>query len=284
MNEQTCLTEFVVQIARQRALAGTTAKQHLYIVASLQKFLGRPPIVADLNAATVNEWLAWLDTKMTTRVTQRGKMLVLRNAAIDAKLIPRGEDKIDRLRAIPPQTECWSWASDEGDLQRLLRHIERLPLTTLDGVPRKLFWRAFVLVALDIGLRLGDLIRIGIKNVGPDGTVSLVQNKTRNYHAPQLSDRALNALAAAGLLSREVFFASYSPSQIGGRFAKIVKDAGLKGSAKWCRRTGATIVEHDNAGQAWRYLGHTKPGLDRTNYIDWSKLRSRSPRPTFSVA
>lgn len=284
MNEQTCLFDFASHLARQRGLASTTAKQNIYVINSFQKYLARPAVVADLTAKNINGWLVWLGTKMTTRVTQRGKITVLRNAAIDAGLLSPEREKIDRLRFVPPQTQCWSWSTNDSDLRVLLLHIDRLAGHTMDGVPRRLFWKAFVLVALDIGLRLGDLIRIGSNNVGPDGTVVLVQNKTRNFHAPQLSDRSLQALSAGGLRSREKFFSSYSPGQIGGRFSKIVKDAGLKGSAKWCRRTGSTIVEHDNPGQAWRYLGHTKPGLDRTNYIDWSKLRSKSPRPQFELA
>lgn len=278
------LASFARRIAKERGLAESTAEQHQLVIRSFEKFLGRPGIVGDLTPQNINDWLDWLSTKITTKVTQRGKLLTIRAAAIDAEILEPSKHKIARLRAVKEPTQCWTWQDSESDLNTLLAHIDKLEGVTLDGVKRCLFWRAFVLVALDIGLRLGDLIRIGYKHLGPDGTVSLIQNKTSNHHAPQLSGRSLDALAASGLLARDKFFSSYAPGQIGGRFSKIVKDAGLKGSAKWCRRTGSTIVEHDSPGQAWRYLGHTKPGLDRTNYIDWSKLRSRAPRPNFDVA
>lgn len=62
-------------------------------------------------------------------------------------------------------------------------------------------------------------------------------------------------------------------------FDKITEAAGVNGSAKWVRRTGATRVEQHQPGSAMAYLGHKTAGLAYQHYVDARQIQSNRPMP-----
>jgi hypothetical protein len=77
-------------------------------------------------------------------------------------------------------------------------------------------------------------------------------------------------LLFAGLLTRR-------PIQV--QFAKLVRGAGLQGSTKWLRRSGATWCEVHQPGSAMAFLGHRTPGLAYKHYVDPRFVQRDKPRP-----
>ncbi len=272
------LRAFVERYALDHGIQDVSRGALLCAVSSLERCLDRPAWLTDLCPDTVNRWIADTIKGGLTARTVKGYRLSLvtlwRYAAeLDLARAPCRVRKVKVPRKLPT-----AWSREE--LQRLLATCTALEGRIPRGPTRRAdFYLAFVLVAYETGLRLGDLLAIRHADIASDGTLVVVAHKTQEVISCKLSREARSAIRRMRPNSPELFRMSKRGIQEG--FKALLKRAKLTGSIKQLRRTGATWVEatRPGRGEASAYLGHRTPWLAETYYIDPRHLNRAKPRP-----
>ncbi len=280
-SDTTALREYLGQYALERGIGVGSLQALHYVLNSFEKFLERTASVSDLDTDTLNDWLAWQFVAGLDPETIRGRRTAMLGMWRDAHAFGFASQLPGRIRKIkvpqkPPR--CWD-KSREAPL--LLAAVAELAGTMNKDarVSRADFWTAWILVGYYSGLRLSDLLALRFDQVAADGTIVTVQAKTGDVVVGRLRPDGIRAVAAI-FHGRAVIFGELMNRWNAGRyFRKIVRDAGLQGSTKWLRRTGATWTEVETPGAAMAYLGHRTPGLAYRNYVDPRFVSKHKPAP-----
>jgi len=252
-----------------RSLGKSEADQYRYALNKLETFLKRAPTLADLNAATLNEWLLSLQEAGLSPKTvknNRGRVLALWNDALDEGVIdnePRRLRKVKIPRFIPT---AWSPA----EVARLLEVARKVPGRFIQSrVVKAKFWEAFILFLWDTALRLGDVRRVETATVRGQSVFRLVQSKTNDIVVCQLRPETLAAIEATYPPDRKRAFGSaLSRGRMEKGFRLLIEAAGLSretGTTRMLRKSSATAVEALHPGAAMR---HRTPGLAYKHYVD----------------
>lgn len=227
--------------------------------------------------ASFNRWLKSLDQSPTTVSNYRRMGMTIWKHAARQKLVddPSG----DLLKVKPRVSPPIAWSMDE--LQRLLRTCRGLDgHFKISGCPRWLFFTAMVLAGYELGVRKGDLHNLRVDQVRGQ-RVHIVQNKTGIVVGKIISQECsglLQQLIALGD-GKTVFRWALGRKWLYLNFRQVVKQAGLTGSLKYLRRSGATHCEIAHPGSAGKFLGHLSPGLAAKYYLDPTLLAETQPRP-----
>ena len=218
-----------------------------------------------------------MDFSRTTKSNYRRMARTLWSFAARKKLSPNLDD--DFLRVKVPAKNPVAWTADE--LRTLLKTC-----ASQDGsfkfaaCPRSLFWSAWVLVGFETGLRNADLHHLRANQLR--GTrLYVVHNKTGQAQGKIISPRAAELIRQLAKLSPDgtVFRWALSRKHLFLQFKNIVKSAGLEGSTKYLRRSGATYCELKQRGSAKAFLGHLSDGLAYRCYVDPTLLEDDIPTP-----
>lgn len=268
----------------ERPLRKASAAQHRYAISSYTRFLGRAPLVSDLEAPTVNRWLLWItDEKHLARSTANSKrrvVLALWRFAHEAYIV---EHLPERIRKIPlrlASPEAWS----EAELRTLLAYIDTLPGRLKRArLNRAAYWRAWVLVGFYTGLRLGDLLALEYRQIQPSGWLNLTMQKTGFPIRCFLPPDALQAIEAIRT-DRKFVFACIGKTCLQESFRNIIKRAGLVGSTKKLRKSAATAAERLRPGSGSWLLGHRDANIARRYYLDPTQIAEDRPQlPTLAM-
>lgn len=259
----------LAEYERSRVISAGYAYQLRLTVESFSSFLKRAALKTDLNRDTVNDWLLSLERAGTSPRTlrgQRGNLLCLWRDACDNDRSLAAPYKI-RNPKIPEQIIDGFSAADVKQLLEACEHMQGCFRGS--RMPRRLYWRSFLLFSWDTALRLGDVLSVERSWIWPGGFISIVQSKTGEAIRKQLSPATIAAIATQmdgqdrALIwplwgRREAFFTA---------FRSLVESAGLNGTSKWLRRGSATAVELIKPGAAMAHLGHKTPGLAQKHYL-----------------
>lgn len=246
-----------------------TSINHLgYAIGKLAKYLGREPDISDFADDTINKFLLWLATNNTRCTTRnyRVRLLTLWRFAVEIGLIDHLPLRVRKVRLSHKSPEAWSYA----EVCLLLAHAARVRgLFHSSRVPRAQFWRAIIRCAYDTGLRFGDIMLLTPNDFSNGYVVTTVQHKTgqpivRWVH-PETWEAIVPLLSPdrprifGDIVGRRSFFMA---------FARLAKSAGLRGSFRWLRRTGASLTEREASGSGKKFLGHKTAGLAERHYLD----------------
>lgn len=177
-----------------------------------------------------------------------------------------------RVKRNPPSPRAWSHA----EIIRLLEACDGLPGRTLKCSLATLM-PAWILAAYSTGLRLNDLLAIRHEDLRGN-RMMIRQQKTSEPHIVFLDDNALAAISKLPKCGPRIFGDLVGRSRILVAMRKLVKRAGLNGSTKYLRRSGATYCEAHGI-DASQHLGHKSPGMKRF-YVDRLLLaEERPPQP-----
>lgn len=231
-------------------------------------WLGHVATLDDCRDDTINRWLVWLSDaqrKKTTLKGHRSRLLALWRAAFEYELTDFQPRRVRKI--VVPKTLPEAWSLEQ--LKALLIAADGFDGVFLKSrIERRAFWRGFVLVAYDTGLRLGDLLALRFDQVGADGSAIVTTNKTG---AAVLCRFHPETMAAIELLRKPgrpfIFGGAIGRHAIFGRFRELVARAGLTGTTRKLRRTSGTWVERIAPGYGHRHLGN---GADvfRAHYDD----------------
>lgn len=149
---------------RMIGTADSSVATQRHNIRALAKFLGRPPMLSDLNDDTITEFISWnvsSGLSHATANTRRATLLAIWRYAVKRGLLsaaPRDVEKVKELRRLP---EAWTM-EELGSIIETARRKKRKK----SGLPCPvgMWWEAFILVAYDTGLRLRAML--GIKRSG----------------------------------------------------------------------------------------------------------------------
>jgi hypothetical protein len=177
-----------------------------------------------------------------------------------------------RVKRLPPCPEAWSHA----DIRKLL--AVAADLTGGQKVANSTLMKAWLLVAYSTGLRLANLLEIRHDQIR--GRRLLVrQVKSQEPHVCYLDDRALAAIAELPRLGPRIFGDLVCRDKILAKMRLLCKKAGMSGSTKFLRRSGATYAQVAGKDPS-RHLGHKGPAT-KIYYIDRLLLaEERRDEPT----
>lgn len=174
-----------------------------------------------------------------------------------------------RVKMAPPNPRAWSHA----ELARLVAVASE----TRGGTrkcPYRLLLPAWILTGYSTGLRLEDLLALQHIDLRGD-KLCLPQHKTGWPHVVRFDANALEAVRKLPVVGPRIFGSLIGRSQILVAMRRLVKRAGLTGSTKWCRRSGATYCEIAG-NDSTQYLGHKTPGM-KVRYVDRLLLAEERP-------
>lgn len=256
------LSAFARRYVERRPVCCMRAATMLRRAAALESAAGTTLLPAVLTEEIVNRFLRSLDRSPWTIRDYRGDFLALWNSAADEDLLPYPVGR--RIyRPSCPQLVVECYAVDEA---RAILHAARsLAGVYPNGVLRRDYWTAAILVGWDSGFRRGDILRLRRDAVRPDGALRVVQSKTGAVIETRLRPSTVAALDA---IRRPLPLAwPLDLSWFGRHFARLVKSAGVnRGTFRWLRRASGSYVEAAAPGCGHKHLGHAAPATFSRHY------------------
>lgn len=240
-------------------------------------------IAARCGAVTVDRMNEFLRERLevvagTTVRTERTILLSLWKWAYEYEAcgvskLPRGVFSIKAKRA---PTRAWT-----------LDQVRTLVSATHDfdglrfrrGASLGLFLRAWVFLGYESGSRFGDLMAMRREHIEGD-CLRWTQSKTGDPIHKVLSPACLDAVRAMLEVSSDGRILGWAcrPRQAQRHMRALLDKAGIGGTSKWLRRSGATHIEMAHPGKASLHLGHRTATLAAQAYIDWSQVRKTIPQ------
>lgn len=224
-----------------------------------------------------NRWLAALPQGATTRSNYARMGLSLWRYAVDCELAEHSPRRVIRVKPRNKPAVAWTL----GELAMLLNAARSLTgVFKRSRCPKAAFYEAFVLAGYETGLRFSDVMALRCEQLRGD-RLFVIANKTGVAVPKRLTPTCVQALRQlAGLGDGQSFFRwAACNRRARAHFSIVCSQAGLAGTPKWLRRTGATHVEIHQPGAATKFLGHLSPGLARRFYIDLTQLSAECPTP-----
>jgi integrase len=255
-----------------RFCAELTRRKYRRVCNRFGEFLGRTPVVSDLQTETVLDFLAWIhhERRQSAHTTNeaRAKLVALWNYAAKQHLTTVFPD-VSKLPAPERLPVAWT----VSDFQALLRAAAQLK-GQVAGMPAADWWTALLLLGWATGERRTALLSFGWSDFrGPDRIVARAEtrkgrDRDRLYELPPWCLAAVRKLprVAAQLLPWDRSEGTYF-----NEFARLLKVAGLPND-RW-HKTHALRRSHAShlaaAGvDASKCLGHSTPQVTYTHYLD----------------
>jgi len=254
-----------------RFCGALTRKKYRRVVEQLGRFLGRVPVVGDLQVETVLDFLAWLQEGGRSPHTVnegRAKLVALWNYAARQGMTTVWPD----VQKLPtPQRLPVAWQATE--FRRLLEATDSMP-GTVGGIPAPQWWRALLLLGWATGERRTALLAFRWADYNPETGTLLCRAEARKgndrdrlYQLPGWCRGCIDALPRPGEVmlpwpqSFHTYFNCYS---------RLLKSAGLPAD-RW-HKTHALRRSHAShlaaAGvDASKALGHSSPLVTYEHYI-----------------
>ena len=250
-------------------------RQALHRVARSMASAGVTPLT--IQDSSFNRWLAGLPQDQTTRSNYRRMGMTLWRHSLDCGLAEHSPKRPVRVKPRNKPPVAWTL----GELALLLHAADAsTEKFKRSRCPVSVFFRAYVLTGFETGVRFSDLLALRCDQLRGD-RLWVTPNKTGVSVPKTLSDRCVRALRdLSSIGDGKTFFAwAICKKQLRAHFSQLAKDAGLAGTPKWLRRSGATHCEIKQPGSAGRFLGHLSPGLAMRCYVDRTLLAEECPSP-----
>jgi len=246
----------------------------LRVARSMQAF-GIEPSVADIESLT-NRWLASLKQSPVTRANYRRMSVTLIRHAVDLRQCSQFNGRIVKVKSKISPPVAWSMA----ELSTLIAHARKMRGELRNECPESLFFEAWIRVGFETGLRFSDVLNLRCSCLRGD-RLYVVANKTGIPIPKVLSARCVEVLTKLSVHSGGVqFFRPILAERwLRIRFMRMCQSAGLSGTPKWLRRSGATHCEIRQPGSAKKFLGHLSDGLAMKHYVDQTLLPDQCPAP-----
>lgn len=249
-----------------------TRRKYRRVCNRLAEFLGRSPVVGDLQTETVLDFLAWLqrERRQSAHTTNeaRAKLVALWNYAAKQGATTVFPD-VSKLPA--PERLPVAWTVQ--DFQSLLRAARQLT-GSVCGIPAADWWTALLLLGWATGERRTALLSFRWADFrGPTRIVARAEtrkggDRDRLYELPGWCLAAIRKLPR---VAPQVLPWDRSDGTYFNRFARLLKSAGLPDDRY--HKTHALRRSHAShlaaAGvDASKCLGHSSPQVTYTHYLD----------------
>ncbi len=154
-------------------------------------------------------------------------------------------------------------------MNRILAHIASLRgVIRTTGVAKPLYWSSFLRTDWEVGMRIGDMIRVGIEHFDPSGWLWCYETKTHKAGwrrlRPSTAESVANCIAANP--HRKLIWPGYTRKNICRAFTELAAAAGVKGTSKYIRSGGSSECDRQNPGSGWQHLRHSSPVVWQNHY------------------
>ena len=279
------LCEYLEEYATTRDVSPGNVYQYRIAIRLFERWAGHPIALDDLDELSISAWLRDYSATVS-RTTVRNKRTMIiglwRNAADDGYVEPpRRRIRSGRAELAAPV----AWTLEE--VVRLRSACRSLNRRHPCGLSRALWWELAVCVAWDSGVRWGDLVRLRVDQIQPNGVACIVHHKTRRFRVFQLSADTMRLLRRTLAECPRDLVCPWPASgeTFRDQVTRLVARAGIRrGTWKWLRKASSTDVEIHHPGSAAEFLGH-RPGsrIAELHYVDPVLLAGSrgivSPRP-----
>jgi integrase len=269
-----------LEVAKQHAAVNGVGKEYRDNLLRTARKLSAAGVdsVATVNADRINKLLDSVQGSPSTVAANRRMVCTLIRAALGQRA-GRIIDGIRRVKCSVPPPVAWS----EKELEKLLAAADGMKRTLSSGCPASLFFRAWILTGYYTGLRFSDLLFLKTSQLRGDRLHHVI-SKTSQPFTKVLSQEVVALLRQladhpANVDGKTFFSWALKEHWLRIHFRRLCKQAGLEGTPKWLRRSGATACEAQSPGSASRYLAHRSPELALKYYVDASLLPDAMPTP-----
>lgn len=257
---------------RLRGRSPATIDRYTVELRRFERFLARPPVVADLNDITVSRLLDWM-TKTgaapATVNTCRAKLVAFASFLHLRKML---DQPLDVPTLTEPVRIPTAWTVDE--IRRLVAACDEWTRYLPNGIVEGLWWRSILLTLYDSGERIGAVLAARWSELSaPHLTLPAESRKNGTSDmVHKLRPSTLDAIELIREPSRDLIWEwPKSTTMLYKRFDALVSQAGLPVSARSkfhkLRRSTATHVEAAG-GDATLAMGHTSRAVTVKHYID----------------
>jgi len=241
------------------------------------RVLGHVVKPADFTAENVNGYLVAEFERGLAPATRKNRRRML--LTLWAWLADEGEAPAPPRRRIAPAPRFdpvpHAWTPDE--VRRLLAAAAGLP-GSLASIPARAYWRAFVLVSWDSGLRGCDVRRLRVGDLCGCQVIRQVKAAGKPVLI-RLRAETLASVRATFPPDRELLFPlGRSIHSWRRRAARLVARAQLAGGIGRLRSSTGTAAEIAAPGRGHEHLGNTREVFER-HYLDRRLLSPDRPMP-----
>lgn len=271
------LAEFFEKVYRPRRLPGgrvNTIRLYEFTFRKLERHLGRPPMVSDLNEETLCDFLEAVAKGHAPRTANADRDRLMAQARF---AVLKG-----RLGFIPdlpvwPELRRVPKAYKLHQLDQLVRACAETP-GRICGIPSNRYWLAVALVLYDTGCRAGACWALRRSDVDREERTVYFPAEYAKQKADQLLRMARDTLSAINAIwdyprdeSDLLFPWDFVPSVRYQHWRRILQRAGLPDDRPdmfhKLRRTTATICKRFGGDPTFQ-LGHTSDAITRKCYLD----------------
>jgi integrase len=276
--EMKTVEEVLAALSAIRPLTKATIANYRRAIVYYGNFIGRDPLLSDLNEQRVSEWLRQEEARYPASYVRnlRRDLLVSWRFAGDLDVIPYPRTRLVRLPKREPH-EILAWPLDW--IPKLIAACDKLSGQLRDlEVKRSVYASAYFRTQIDLPCRPTDMRLLTWTAISSDGVVRWRQSKTSVFQRARLSADTLEAVEKLrGFTDRYRVF-PLSKSTTERLIAAVFVAAGIakprRQSLGHVRHTGGTAIAAKSGNDRARTaLGHT-PGsrIFEANYLDQSKV------------
>lgn len=254
-----------------RGRSERTIKLYLITLRAFEKYLGRPPLLADLTDDTVSRYLSWYRARprspLTTNRERNNLLAIWRFAARKGHLSHWPDVK----REIEPHRVPRAWTEDE--MQRLIRACAQEP-GDVAGIPAGDWWVCLHHVAWDSGERISALMDATWDCIDFGGWLHVPAEARKGKRADRIYRLSPDTLIWLKRILKPkrllVFPWALNRSYLWKRYEPILERAGLPTDrlSKF-HRIRRSVASHYEArgGNATELLGHSARRVTES-YLD----------------
>lgn len=208
--------------------------------------------------------------------SERTILLSLWRYAYEKRMVAEWPRGVMRIKAKKPPTRAWTIEQVRTLLDKAGEyrgHWMRSGANIGDWLV------AWILLGYESGSRHGDIWRFSAENLDGD-VLRWTQSKTGDPLHKVLTPACVAACLRMLEQSPDGRIVGWAckPRQAWRWWRQLCVAAGLPGTSKWLRRSGATHIELRSPGKASLHLGHRTQSLAAQAYIDWGQIREHAPQ------
>lgn len=288
LGPETLLRHYVDVYEGKRTLRPGSIYQYQVAADCLDRWFGRPVAVGELTFDLVAAWIRHIVSSAFAPATARNRrqhLLTLWRSAHSAGLCasnPLGLPTVP-LPWVPPK--AWTYEEVQkllGASEGLKGHYPKFPAQSQRIIRRSTFWGLLIRLAWDTGLRTGDIMALRLQQIDDEGTVEVVQGKTRRHHLTRIHPETHEAIRASFPPTIDTIIPWYMSREYHNReFRAIVQAARIgPGTFKKLRKSSGSEVEMLFPGCGGAHLGHAMHNdISRMHYLDPRLIIGHKPMP-----
>jgi hypothetical protein len=248
---------------------------------NMKSLAGRATVVT---ADAVNDYLRKRleSVSAITAKSDRVMLLSLWRWAYETRLIDEAPRGVMRIKAKKSPTRAWTVDQVRTLLAKAAEYRGHL---LRSGADIGDFLTAWTLLGYESGSRHGDIWAFRADHL--DGNIlRWTQSKTGDPLHKVMTPACVEACQRMLKHSPDGRIVGWAckPRQAMRWWQQLCRAAGLPGTSKWLRRSGATHIEMAMPGKASLHLGHRTASLAAQAYIDWGQIREHAPQTPVLVA